>query len=143
MTDTTKSTAAKAATFTSNTMLSMREVCELAGRPGKPRDRKTVTGWIRDGRFPNAVKAKAGRQEWTVPVQDLVDAGDLDPSQIIEVAATLDALRESRQVTELRERICRLESELAVSAALAVERQTVIEALHKVLALAVPVGGVR
>lgn len=143
MTDTTKLAAAKAATLTSNTMLSMREVCKLTGRPGKPRDRKTVAKWIQAGRFPNAVQATTGRQEWTVPVQDLVDAGDLDPSQVIEVAATLEALRESRQVSELRERICRLESELAVSAALAAERQAVIEALHKVLALAVPAGGVR
>jgi hypothetical protein len=72
MTHTTKSTAPEAATFTSNTMLSMRKVCELAGKPGKPRDRKTVAGWIDKGRYPHAVQATTGRQEWTVPVQDLV-----------------------------------------------------------------------
>ena len=143
MTDTTKSAAAQAATLTSNTMLSVREVCELTGKPGKPRDRKTVAAGIRTGRYPNAVQATTGLKAWTVPVRDLVDAGDLDPSQIIEVAATLEALRESRQVSELRQRISQLESELAVSAALAAERQTALEALHKVLALAVPAGAVR
>ena len=143
MTHTTKSAAAGAATFTSSTMLAMREVCELTGKPGKPKDRKTVTDWIHAGRYPNAVQAPTGRREWTVPVRDLVDAGDLEPSQLIEVAATLEALRESRQVTELRERIYQLESELAVSAALAAERQTALAALHKVLELAVTAGDVR
>lgn len=144
MTPTTAQSAAPgAATFASTTMLSMREVCELTGKPGRPRDRKTIAGWIDKGRYPHAVQATTGRQKWSVPVQDLVDAGDLDSSQVIEVTATLAALRESRQVTELRERICRLESELAVASALAAERQTSIEALHQVLALAVPAGAVR
>ena len=143
MTHTTKSAAAEAATLTSNTMLSIKEVCELTGKPGKPRDRKTVANCIQEGRYPNAVQATAGRREWTVPVRDLVDAGDLDPSQVSEVAATLEALRESRQVTELRERISQLECELAVSAALAAERRTNLETLYKVLGLAVPAGAVR
>ncbi|GAA1892625.1 hypothetical protein [Lapillicoccus jejuensis] len=143
MTPTSTSAAAEATTFTSTTMLSMREVCHLTGKPGRPRDRKTVAGWIHAGRYPHADKALTGRQEWTVPVQDLVDAGDLDPSHVIEVAATLETLRESRQVSDLRERIRQLESQLAVTAALAAERQTALEALHRVLALAVPSGAVR
>jgi hypothetical protein len=114
-------------------MLSMRELCELTGKPGKPRDRKTVTKWIQAGRYPNAVRATTGRQEWAVPVQDLVDAGDLEAAQVLEVAATLDTLRESRQVTELRARVTELDVAVAVADALASERLTTLKTLQTVI----------
>ncbi len=129
--------------LTSTTMLSVRQVGELTGKPGQPKDRKTVMTHIKDGRYPNAVQEPTGRKVWTVPVQDLVDAGDLDPTQVLEVAATLEALRETRQVAELRVRVTELETELATLSALAAERARTVEFLERMLALAIPAGGAR
>ncbi len=124
--------------LTSTTMLSVRQICDITGR-----DRKTVMTHIKDGRYPNAVQEPTGRKGWTVPVQDLVDAGDLDPAQVLEVAATLEALRETRQVAELRDRVTALEAELATLSALAAERAKTVEFLERMLALAIPAGGAR
>ena len=62
-------------------MLTIREIVRLTGR-----DRGTDSGWIRAGdRDPNAVQGQTGRKAWRVPVKDLVAAGDLKPSQVVEV----------------------------------------------------------
>ena len=93
------------ATLTTDTVLTIRPIVDLTGR-----DRKTVAEWIRAGvRYPDTVQDRTGRREWRVPVKDLVAAGDLEPSQVVEVAAVLESLREARQVGELRARIVELE----------------------------------
>lgn len=126
---------ADAPTLTTHTMLTVRQICDITGR-----DRKTINTWINNRRYPNAVKEPDGRKGWTVPVQDLVDAGDLDPAHVVEVAATLAALRETRQVTELRDRITALEAELATTAALAAEREKNVAFLQQLLTRALPAG---
>ncbi|WP_028638861.1 hypothetical protein [Nocardioides sp. URHA0032] len=126
--------------LTTHTLLTVRQICDITGR-----DRKTINTWINatPSRYPNAVQETGGRKGWTVPVQDLVDAGDLDPAQVVEVAATLEALRETRQVAELRDRVVVLEAELATTAALASEREKNVEFLQQLLTRALPAGGAR
>ena len=119
--------------FTTNLILSIREVCDLTGS-----DRKTVTDRARTGVYANAVQDQTGRKAWGIPVADLVDAGHIDRSQVVEVAASLESLRESRQVADLRARIGELEAALKVQTALADERRTTVESLQSLIAALLP-----
>jgi hypothetical protein len=130
MTETsTRNAQAANPTFTTDTMLTISEIVGLTGR-----DRKTVSEWVRAGdRYPNAVQEQAGRKSWRVPVKDLVAAGDPKPSQVVEVAAVLESLREAKQVSELRARIVDLQIALEVQTARAEERQVTIATLQALL----------
>jgi hypothetical protein len=122
------------ATLTTDTLLTIRQIVDLTGR-----DRKTVSEWIRAAvRYPNAVQDQTGRKEWRVPVKDLVAAGDLEPSQVVEVPAALGSLREARQVGELRARIVELEKALEVQTARAEERQALLGTLQALLPALLP-----
>lgn len=97
------------------------------------RDRKTLMRDIRLGRFPSALQASGGRRGWTVAVQDLVDAGLLEPEALATVPDTLRGIRESEELQALRARVIELESRLEVSTALAEERQVTIEWLRDLI----------
>jgi hypothetical protein len=135
MTDTsTRKPQGITATLTTDTMLTISEIVSLTGR-----DRKTVSDWIRAGnRYPNAVQDPTGRKAWRVPVKDLLAAGDLEPSQVVEVPAALESLREAKQVGQLRARIVELEKALEVQTARAEERQVTIATLQVLLSTLVP-----
>jgi putative protein kinase ArgK-like GTPase of G3E family len=134
MSATTPSAAHGAASpFTSNTMLSISDIVTITKR-----DRKTVSEHVREGRYSNAVQEEGGRKSWSVPVKDLVAVGDLDPSDVVEVAASLESAREAKQVTELRTRVSELEKDLAAQTARAEERQALIDTLRAVVSGLLP-----
>ena len=135
MTDTsTRKPQGTTATLTTDTLLTIREIVTLTGR-----DRKTVSDWIRAGvRYPNAVQDPTGLKAWRVPVKDLLAAGDLEPSQVVEVPAVLGSLREARQVGELRARIVELEKALEVQTARAEERQALLATSQALLTALLP-----
>lgn len=64
-----------------------------------------------------------------MPVSDLVDSGDLDPSQVALVESELAARRESRETKVLREQLIRLEAQLDATRVIAEERAAMIAVL--------------
>ncbi|RYP84244.1 hypothetical protein EKO23_16420 [Nocardioides guangzhouensis] len=111
-----------------NQLLTLAEAADLIGK-----HLCTVKDWRAAGRWPNAVQDATGRRTWRVPASDLVDAGDLEPHQVREVAPTLAAARESRLVGTLREEIAQLRAELSAALAVASERDRTIALLESVL----------
>ncbi|WP_017933112.1 hypothetical protein [Nocardioides sp. Iso805N] len=129
MPDTKKQSAQHAPAYTSNENLTIKEAAFATGlHPDTIKDRRSA------GHYANAWQEQKGRRAWHIPVKDLVAAGDLRPEEVAEVASTLEAARETKQVAELKARIIELEDALNTATALAEERRGMVKILESVLA---------
>lgn len=70
--------------------------------------------------------------------EDLVAVGNLDPAEVVEIAAALESARETKQVREMYARVGELESALAVQTARAEERKALIATPQAVIAGLLP-----
>lgn len=116
------------AAYAADALLTLTEIADLLGR-----DPKTIKTWRADDRWPHAVQDSDGRRTWRVPVQDLVQAGDLDPAQVVQVGGELAAWREARETRALREQLVRMEEQLVAARALAEDRAATVALLTGLL----------
>lgn len=118
----------EAAGYPADLLLTLAEIAQVVGKHVD-----TVKDYRKAGRWPNAAQDTTGRKTWRVPVADLVAADDLEPAQVHAVEPALAQLRETKQVTALRNELATLQTELAAARAQAEERARTIALLESVL----------
>jgi hypothetical protein len=110
--------------------LSYAEAAELTGLSAD-----TIERDRRAGRYPGAAQDDTPARTWRIPIADLVAAGRLEAGLVAQAEQELAARRESRQLAELRERVIRLEEQLAAAQALAAQHATTVQHQQRILEL--------
>jgi len=113
--------------------MTIRDVATASGI-----DRRTLTGHLKDGWFPNAFRETSDRGvakgPWFIPVGDLVAAGiELDGSQTVHNGAGPTSSELRAELDTVRAELAEERSRRLVAEALATERATAIEHLRDAL----------
>ncbi|MBZ5735643.1 hypothetical protein K8Z61_14200 [Nocardioides sp. TRM66260-LWL] len=104
---------------------------DAAARTGL--DRSTLLRRCQEGNYPGAIQATTGRRSWSVPVGDLIAAGDLDPS--VAACLTPGQAQAPTAIDDDASSVAQLRDQLAALQALADERDRHIESLKMVIQL--------
>lgn len=116
------------------TLLTLKETAERLGVSVK-----TVRRMVTRGDFAGAHQAPmpTGKgSQWMIPYASVLP----HENERTQVQATAPATATARELEELRAQVTRLESDLALSRALADERRQQLDALHKTFQLALTAG---